>query len=156
MNRQELLQMLDEKGVNYELMEHVPIFTVEEMMEAKIPNLELIAKNLFVRDDKKRKYYLITAKEDRQISLKAFREQFGTRSLTFASESDLMAILGLLKGSVTPFGLLNDEERKVQFFIDRSFDRLGVHPMENNATVWIAAKDLVALIEEHGNTVTWF
>ena len=154
MNRQELLQMLDEKGIRYELSEHVPVFTVEEMMEAKLPFREITAKNLFIRDDKKRNYYLITAKEDRPVNLKAFREQFGTRSLTFASEDDLMAIMGLKKGSVTPFGLLNDEERKVQFFLDGSFEKIGVHPMENNATVVLAAADLVELIREHGNTVT--
>ena len=154
MNRQELLQMLDEKGISYELTEHVPIFTVDEMLGAKLPYADITAKNLFVRDDKKRNYYLITVREDRPVNLKEFREQFGTRSLTFASENDLMAILGLTKGSVTPFGLLNDEERKVQFFLDGSFETIGVHPMENNATVLIAARDLAELIREHGNAIT--
>ena len=67
MTRQELLELLDEKGIRYEITEHVPVFTIEEMLEAELPHPEIIAKNLFVRDDKKRNYYLITAKEDRRM-----------------------------------------------------------------------------------------
>ena len=156
MTRQELLQMLDDRGIQYEITEHAPVFTIEEMLAAQLPHPEIIAKNLFVRDDKKRNYYLITVKEDRQVNLKAFQEQFGTRKLSFASECDLMSILGLIKGSVSPFGLLNDEERKVQFFLDKDFEKTGIHPMENTATVWIAASDLMDLIKEHGNPATLF
>ena len=156
MTRQELLELLDEKGIRYEITEHVPVFTIEEMLEAELPHPEIIAKNLFVRDDKKRNYYLITAKEDRRIDLKAFQEQFGTRKLSFASENDLNTILGLAKGSVTPFGLLNDEERKVRFFLDKDLEIMGIHPMENTATVWIAAEDLIGMIKEHGSAVTLF
>ena len=114
MNRLDLLSYLDEKGIKYEITEHMPVFTIEEMLEAKLPYPETIAKNLFVRDDKKRNYYLITVQEKRKINLRDFQEQFQTRKLSFASENDLMAFMGLTKGSVTPFGLLNDEERKVQ------------------------------------------
>ena len=156
MTRQALLQMLTDKGIRFEITEHVPVFTIDEMLAANLPHPEIVAKNLFVRDDKKRNYYLITVKEDRQVNLKAFQEQFGTRKLSFASENDLMAILGVIKGAVTPFGLLNDAEKKVHFFIDKEFDQMGIHPLENTATVWIAAKDLLELVKEHGNEVTVF
>ena len=158
MTKQELIELLDGKGVQYEITEHVPVFTIEEMLDCNLPYPEIIAKNLFVRDDKKRNYYLISVQEERKINLKEFQEQFGTRKLSFASENDLMAIMGLIKGSVTPFGLFNDEERKVQFFIGKEFldGKMGIHPLENTATVWIGADDLVNLIEEHGNTITVF
>ena len=158
MNREELLKTLDEKGIQYEISEHAPVFTIEEMMECNLPYPEIIAKNLFVRDDKKRNYYLISVQEERKINLREFQEQFGTRKLGFVSENDLMAIMGLIKGSVTPFGLLNDEERKVQFFIGKEFlgGEMGIHPLENTATVWIGADDLVETIKEHGNTITVF
>ena len=113
MTRQALLQILTDKGIRFEITEHVPVFTIDEMLAANLPDPEIIAKNLFVRDDKKRNYYLITVKEDRQVNLKAFQEQFGTRKLSFASENDLMAILGVIKGAVTPFGLLNDAEKTI-------------------------------------------
>ncbi len=158
MTRSELIQFLDEKGIQYEITEHAPVFTIEEMLECNLPYPEIIAKNLFIRDDKKRNYYLISVKEDRKVNLKEFQEQFGTRKLSFASENDLMTIMGLIKGSVTPFGLLNDEERRVQFFIGKEFlgGEMGIHPLENTATIWIGADDLVKLIKEHGNRVIEF
>ena len=158
MTKEKLYEFLDKKGLSYDVTEHMAVFTIEEMLRADLPHPEIVAKNLFVRDDKKRNYYLITVKEDRTVNLKEFRQQFGTRALSFASEDELMDILGLYKGAVTPFGLLNDQEKKVQFFIDREFasGRLGIHPLENTATVWIEGKDLIGIIKEHGNSVVEF
>ena len=61
------------------------------------------------------------------------------------------------KGSVTPFGVLNDQERKVRVIFDVSFQgsRIGVHPNDNTATVWLRTEDLTALLEEHGNAVSF-
>lgn len=158
MTRQELIQRLDSKGITYEITEHIPVYTIEEMLECNLPYPEIIAKNLFVRDDKKRNYYLITVQEERKINLKEFHEQFGTRKLSFASKNDLMAIMALTKGAVTPFGLLNDEERKVKFYIGKEFvnGKLGIHPLENTATIWIKGKDLINLVKEHGNEIVEF
>lgn len=88
---------------------------------------------------------------------KEFRKANQTRPLSFASEEDLMKLLGLTAGSVTPLGVLNDEERKVTVFLDRDFFEesglIGVHPNDNTATVWLKAEDLVRLIGEHGNRI---
>ena len=66
-------------------------------------------------------------------------------------------MLGLIPGAVTPLGLLNDEARKVQFFLDRAFadaqGLIGVHPNDNTATVWMKTKDLLNMIEQHGNEI---
>lgn len=131
---------------------------MEEMREVKLPHPEAEAKNLFVRDDKKRNYYLITVKGDKRIDLKRFQAQNGTRRLSFASDNDLMEILGLIPGAVTPLGILNDTEHKVEFFLDEEFTEssnlIGVHPNDNSATVWLDPKDLVKMIREHGNQVS--
>ena len=158
MTRDELFSLLKEKGVEFEVTEHAPVFTIEEMLRAGLPHPELIAKNLFVRDDKKRNYYLITVKEDRRVDLKAFQEQFGTRKLSFASEGDLLELLGLTRGAVTPFGLLNDREKKVRFFLDADFaaGSLGIHPLENTATVWLKGEALLGLLREQGTEITVF
>lgn len=158
MTKQELIAMLDNRGISYEINQHMPVFTIEEMLKADLPYPEFIAKNLFIRDDKKRNYYLISVQEARKINLKEFQERFGTRKLSFASENDLMSIMGLIKGAVTPFGLLNDEEKKVQFFLGKEFvgGKMGIHPLENSSTIWIKADDLVEIITEHGNVVTVF
>ena len=124
-----------------------------ELSNIEIPYPEYDAKNLFVRDDKKRNYYLITVKGDKRVDLKEFRQNNNTRALSFASADDLMDIMGLIPGAVTPLGLLNDSECKVTLFLDNDFmddsDLIGVHPNDNTATVWLKAKDLVKLIQKH-------
>lgn len=89
--------------------------------------------------------------------MKEFRKNNNTRALSFASADDLMDIMGLIPGAVTPLGLLNDSECKVTLFLDNDFmndsDLIGVHPNVNTATVWLKPKDLVKLIQKHGNTV---
>ena len=77
--------------------------------------------------------------------------------MSFASDNDLMRIMGLIPGAVTPLGILNDSEHKVQFFIDKEFmnspEIIGVHPNDNTATVWLKTADLIDIIKEHGNTI---
>lgn len=157
MNKAELLEYLSNRGIEYELVEHSMVFTIDEMIDAELPHPELIAKNLFVRDDKKRAFYLITVLEDRRVDLKEFRKLYETRPLSFASEEQLMDKLALTRGSVTPFGLLNNEEKDVKFFIDKAFidaGLMGIHPNLNDATVFVKTEDVIALIREHGNEVT--
>ena len=156
MNKQEVYDFLTSRGIEYEVTEHGAVFNMEEMSHVELPHPEADAKNLFVRDDKKRNYYLITVKGDKRVDLKKFREERGTRPLSFASENDLMILLGLIPGAVTPLGILNDSERKVNFFLDEEFLKggfIGVHPSDNTATVWLKTTDLIDIITEHGNEV---
>ncbi len=153
MKKTEVYQYLTEQNIPYEITEHQAVFNMEELDAVELPYPEWDAKNLFVRDDKKKNYYLITVKGDKRVNLKEFRKQHGLRNLSFASSEDLLEIMGLQPGSVSPLGLLNDEERRVHFFLDAEFDgnKIGIHPNENTATIWLAAKDLMELIEKHGN-----
>ena len=157
MNKQEILDYLKEKNVLHEVTEHKAVYNMEEVSQIDIPYPEAEAKNLFVRDDKKRNYYLITVKGDKKVNLKEFRKENNTRALSFASEDELKSIMGVIPGAVTPFGLLNDKELKVKFFIDKEFAKMGhliaVHPNDNTATVYLKAEDLIDIIKEHGNQV---
>ena len=157
MDKQGVYRFLQERGIEYECVEHPAAYNMEEMSHIALPYPEADAKNLFVRDEKKRDYYLITVKGSKRVDLKAFRQRHGTRALRFASAEELADILGLLPGHVTPLGLLNDEERRVEVCLDRDFlaepGKIGVHPNDNTATVWLKTGDLIALISEHGNTV---
>ena len=152
LNKQGVLDYLTAQGVPYQLAEHQPVFTIDEMLAAGLPFPDTVAKNLFVRDDKKRNYYLITVREEKRVDLKEFQARFGTRKLSFGSEEDLMKYLGLKKGSVSPFGLLNDETHSVQFYLDEDFlaGDLGIHPNDNTATVWLSATALLRLLQEIG------
>ena len=140
MNKQEILDYLKEKNLLHEVTEHKAVCNMEEVSQIYIPYPEAEAKNLFVRDDKKRNYYLITVKGDKKVNLKEFRKENNTRALSFASEDELKSIMDVIPGAVTPFGLLNDKELKVKFFIDKEFAKTGhliaVHPNDNTATVY--------------------
>lgn len=89
--------------------------------------------------------------------MKEFRKNNNIRALSFASADDLMDIMELIPGAVTPLGLLNDTKCRVTWFLDIDFMNglglIGVHPNNNTATVWLKAKDLIKLIQKHGNTV---
>lgn len=153
MNKAEVYRYLKEQNIQYEVTEHKAVFNMEELESIELLYPEWDAKNLFVRDDKKRNYYLITVKGDKRVDLKEFRKQHGLRVLSFASSDDLLAIMVLTPSSVTPLGILNDNERKVHFYLDIEFvgNKIGVHPNDNTATVWMQANDLMNLVREHGN-----
>ena len=153
MNKAEVYQYLAEQNIPHEITEHKAVFNMEELDSVALPYPEWDAKNLFVRDDKKRNYYLITVKGDKRVDLKAFRKAHGLRALTFASAEELLAMLDLIPGAVTPLGLLNDAARSVHFYLDAEFmgNKVGVHPNDNTATVWLPADNLMKLIQAHGN-----
>lgn len=155
MNKKETYQFLNDHGVDYEIIEHKAVFNMEELNAIELPYPDWDAKNLFVRDDKKKNYYLITVKGDKRVDLKEFRKKHGLRVLSFASADDLMRFMGLTPGSVTPLGLLNDTEHHIHFYLDSEFvgNRIGIHPNDNSATVWLNADDLVKLLQEYGSNV---
>ena len=155
MKKAEIYQYLTGKGISYEVTEHGAVYNMEDLATMDLPYPDSDAKNLFVRDDKKRNYYLITVKGEKRVNLKEFRKAHGLRNLSFASPDDLMAIMGLIPGAVTPLGLLNDEEKKVIFYLDQELEDslIGVHPNDNTATVWMQSKDLMMLLKEHGTEV---
>lgn len=155
MDKTETYQYLTEHGIRYEVTEHGAVYSMQELDSVELPYPEYNAKNLFVCDDKKKNYYLITVRGNKRVDLKEFRRKYGLRPLSFASADSLMEIMGLLPGSVTPLGLLNDTECRVHFYLDSEFvgNLIGVHPNDNTATVWMQAEDLVQLIQEHGNEV---
>ena len=180
MNKQEIYDFIKSKNIWYEITEHKAVYNMQELSEIDLPYKEADGKNLFVRDDKKRNYYLITLKGNKKLDLKSFSDNFHLRRLSFASENDLMDILNLKPGSVTPLGLLNDKDLKVIFHefchlkfkflsitpiaLQRIVDRIsdgyivlndegiiGIHPNDNTATLWLKVPDLINIIKEHGN-----
>ena len=157
MNKNEIYDYLKNKNIWYEVTDHKPVYNMDELSEIDLPYPGSDAKNLFVRDDKKNNYYLITVKGNKRVNLKEFSKTNNTRHLSLASDNDLMSIMGLIPGAVTPLGILNDSEHKVQFFIDKEFmnspEIIGVHPNDNTATVWLKTADLIDIIKEHGNTI---
>lgn len=90
---------------------------------------------------------------NKRVDLKGFRRQHGLRALSFALTEELFSIMELTPGAVTPLGILNDTESRVHFYLDEEFigNKIGVHPNDNTATIWMQADDLMGLIQKHGN-----
>lgn len=157
MNKEQIYEFIKSKNIWHEITEHKTVFNMADLSRINIPYPDSDAKNLFVRDDKKRNYYLITVKGNKKVNLKEFRKSNNTRNLSFASENNLMNILGLIPGAVTPLGLLNDKDLRVTFYLDKDFvydnSIIGIHPNDNTATIWIKVNDLINIIKDHGNIV---
>ena len=127
--KQRVYDALNKMGIKYEVVEHEPVHTMEDMDRLGLPE----------------RHFLITADEKTKVDLKALGRQLGAGTLSFASEERLEKYLGVKQGSVTPFALMNDTEHAVEFFIDKNLSRcksMGIHPLENTATVFISFKDL--------------
>lgn len=155
MNKQELYTYLTAMNIPFEVTEHAAVYTMEDLAQIPLPHPEAEAKNLFVRDDKKQHYYMITVPGEKRVELKVFQKQQGLRKLSFGSADDLMALLNLIPGAVSPFGLLNDEAHRVELYLDRSFENrlISIHPNDNTATVCLQSSQLVQVLEQQGCTV---
>ena len=143
--RKKVYEALDKMKIKYEVVEHEPVYTMEDMDRLGLTKKGTLCKNLFLRDSKGKRHFLVTADENTKVDLKALSKKIGAGILSFASEERLEKYLGLKQGSVTPFGLMNDTDHAVEFFIDKSLSKcksLGIHPLENTATVFISYKDL--------------
>ena len=154
-DKKDIYDLLDQPQFHYEVYEHAAVYTIEELDALNIPYKDQIVKNLFLRDDKKKNYYLVTVPGHKIVNLKRLSDRISSRKLSFADEETLMRLLKLEKGHVTPLGVLNDAQKNVIVVFDRSLQnqRIGIHPMENTATVFISCKDVQKLINDHGNTV---
>lgn len=154
-DKQEMYGLLDRCGIEYEAFEHKPVFTVDEALAAGIPQKGVEVKNLFLCDPKMRRLYLVTLPLTKKVSLAAIAECIGEKRLKFVSARHLPELIGVEQGSVTPLAVLNDASRAICLILDEELTgkRVGVHPMENTATVYLAVESVVSLAEAHGSPV---
>ncbi|MDO4302086.1 MAG: prolyl-tRNA synthetase associated domain-containing protein [Clostridia bacterium] len=154
--RQKVYDKLDELGITYEAVEHPAACTIEEIDKLGIFNKGVGCKNLFLRDGSGKRHFLVVAPEHKEVDLKSIRAQIGCSRLSFGSEERLERCMKLTKGSVSPFGILNDDNKAVELVFDKALigeKCVGFHPNLNNATVWLGFEDLIKVIEEHGNDI---
>ena len=156
--RARVFDTLDALGIPYDRYEHPPVFTGEEaaLHWAGIPGTHV--KNLFLRNKKGDRHYLAILEIHKQADLRRLVKIVGDDRFSFASADRLMAHLGVTPGSVSPFGLINDESRRVMVMLDedlRRAERLLLHPNINTATVTISGQDLERFLVWRGNVVKW-
>ena len=155
--KDDLIRMLNDNGFEYFVEEHAPLFTVEDskLLRGQIEGAH--SKNLFLKDAKAN-FFLISIEESATIDLKKTMQQIQSKKLSFAKPEYLQDILGIEPGSVSPFALLNDTKKQVEFYLDRSFldsETVNFHPLINTATVNISPQNLIELIEKYHNPVNY-
>ena len=153
-NQTTLFARLDALGIPHVTVEHAPMFTVEESqaLRGTLPGAH--TKNLFLKD-KAGRLALVVGKEDTRVDLKALAPLIGMGRLSFGSAEQLMAVLGVRPGSVTPFALINDPDLRVLVVVDAAltaFDEVNCHPLRNDATTRLATADLLHFIAICGHT----
>ena len=153
--QQELYQLLENLSIDFEYHEHPPVATIED---AKIHWKDFNSgrcKNIFFRNHKGDKHYLVVLEHLRQLDIHDLEKRLKQGKLTFASDRRLKEHLGLEPGSVSPFGLINDKHHHVHLFIDdklNEFEHLSFHPNINTASLVIKKSDLIKFLNYTGNS----
>lgn len=147
---------LDGLGIAYERHQHPAVFNAVDAAQFWDPIRGTQCKNLFLRNKKGDRHYLVVLEISKRADLKEIVKLVGDDRLSFGSPERLMAELGLTPGSVSPFGLLNDADGSVRVLLDqdlRGADRLIFHPNINTASVVVSWADLERFLATRGNTV---
>jgi Ala-tRNA(Pro) deacylase len=150
----DLARFLSEHGIAAARHEHPPVMTVEESLRLvpKLPGAK--TKNLFLRDKKGRRHFLVTVPHDVAVDLGALGAALGVGGVGFASAERLQKHLGLKPGAVSLLGLVNDEAHAVEFVIDRALweaEAVHAHPLTNTATMVVAHADLECFLRATGH-----
>ena len=145
-------------GIQYELFEHPPVFTAEEAALHWAAIHGAPVKNLFLRNKKGDRHYLVILGIEKQADLRRLVKVIGDDRLSFGSPERLQRYLGVTPGSVSPFGLIHDASHSVRVIVDsdlKNAERLIFHPNDNTASLTISGADFVRFLERQGNAVRW-
>ncbi len=149
---------LAELGIAFTRHEHPPVPTVEEAEKHWAGIDATHCKNLFRRNQKGNRHYLVIVGHSKNVDLRAVADQIGDGKLSFASPERLMTHLGLTPGSVSPFGLIHDRDHGVRVVLDRDLKaaaRLSFHPNINTVTLTLSASDFGRYLASCGNPVQY-
>ena len=147
----DIYKFLTQLGIDYQKINYQSVSTVEEAMFINEQIDGVACKNLFLKSSDKQFFiYMMTV--ERRADLKYIAKQIGSKRLSFASDEELVELLKLIPGSVTPLGIINDNKR-VKILIDRELraQRLLINPNINTATISITYDDLLLFINDCGN-----
>jgi Ala-tRNA(Pro) deacylase len=153
--QQELYNLLGILGIEFEYHEHPPVATIEDAITHWKDFNSGRCKNIFFRNHKGDRHYLVILEHLRQLNIKDLEKRLRQGKLTFASDQRLMKYLGVTPGSVSPFGLINDTTHHVHLFIDEKLnesERLAFHPNINTASIVVNKSDLLKFLGHLGNS----
>lgn len=152
-HEQSLLNALDAAGIAWTKTEHQAVYTVEEsaQLHADLPGAH--TKNLFLKDAAAQ-FWIVSAPHDARVDLKALPAVIGSKKVSFGKPEDMVRLLGVEPGSVTPLAAFNDAAGAVRVVIDRRLAAaacVNVHPLRNTATLGLSGADLLAFLGATGH-----
>lgn len=156
--QQQVYDRLASLGIDFEYLEHPEAPTIEIARQYWKGFAGTHCKNLFFRNHKGNKHYLVIVHCDQALDIHSLEKVLGEGKLSFASPERMMKYLGLKPGSVSPFGLVNDQNKEVIVFLDDNLlnaSRLSFHPNDNRASLSIALDDFKKYMDSTGNHYEW-
>jgi len=151
---EKLAEWLKQYQIEYKLHTHPAVFTIEEAREHCGHISGLHCKNLFLKDIKRRQYFLVTLPAEKRLDFKKFARKVNLPFVKLADDDELINILGLTKGAVSPLGLINDVNKKVTYYIDKEVfqaERVTFHPNINTETLELSKEAYHTLVKCTGN-----
>lgn len=156
--QEKVYTVLRELGIEFDYVEHPKAPTIE-IAKKYWTNLDSThCKNLFFRNHKGNRHYLVVFDCDHDLAIHDLEKMLKQGKLSFASEARMEKYLGLRSGSVSPFGLVNDEEHHVYVFLDKNLlkaKKLSFHPNDNRASLAIKLDDFIRYMDWVGNGYEW-
>ena len=150
---QQVANKLQELGITFDVVEHPPAFTTEQA-DSYIEGLEGVrTKTMFLTNKKKTQYYLLIMDDKKRLDMDDFKVQVGADRIRMASLDSLAKKMNLPAGTVSPFGLLNNEEKDIQVYFDKEIideERMTFHPNTNEKTIFISTQDLFKFLQDLG------
>ena len=144
--------LLDQLNIPYRHVAHDAAETMEACVEVDTRLGTKMCKNLFLCNRQQTDFYLLMMPGDKPFKTKELSGQLGVARLSFASGEKMEELLGLLPGSVSVMGLMNDKEHAVRLLIDEDLlaaDEIGVHPCLNTASLAISRTDILEKFLPH-------
>ena len=158
MNKLDFLTMLSKYNIKYDVYEHPSLHTVEESKKLRGKIEGIHTKNLFLKN-KKNNFFLFSCQESTIVNLKQLKKVLNLGNISFARDLYLKNILGVEPGSVTPFGLINDQNNEIKFFLDKKIlyhKKVNFHPLVNTSTVSLNTKDFLLFMKKNNILVNIF
>lgn len=146
-------EYLNTLGIQFKIVEHKPAYTTEEA-DKYIEGYDGVrTKTIFICNKKKTNYYMIIMDDSKRLDMNKFKEIVSEKQMKMASEEALKEKLGIEPGMVSPFGLLNNDEKDVKICMDKEIiteEIMTFHPNDNTKTLFITTKDLFKYLENIG------
>lgn len=152
----DIYKFLENRDIEYERHDHPPVFTVEDVhrLTPDLPGAK--TKNLFFRDKKGSRHFLVVLPADKRVNLKALPNVLQSSKISFGSPDRLMKHLGIAPGSVSLLAIANDQENKVEVVIDKSLwisQAFQFHPLVNTSTLVISRDNIKKFLAATGHEV---